>query len=201
MWHQRSKALWLKEGDQNSKFFHAKATRRRKRNNILKIQDDNGEWKNGNGRDQVILDFFKNLFSTSNQRGSMDFLGNLIGRVTNPMNEGLATRYTKQEVIEALRQIHPLKALGLDGMAPNFYQKLWPFVGGSVTAIVLQTLNTGEFPTSLNHTYITLIPKKKSPTKVAGFRPISLCNVVYKLMSKIIANRLKSVLPCIILES
>ncbi|XP_041027066.1 uncharacterized protein LOC121267284 [Juglans microcarpa x Juglans regia] len=61
--------------------------------------------------------------------------------------------------------MHPLKAPGPDGMAPLIYQKFWPEVDGLVIAVVLTALNTGEFPTTLNHTYITLIPKKKFPTK------------------------------------
>ncbi|XP_042983207.1 uncharacterized protein LOC122312617 [Carya illinoinensis] len=68
-------------------------------------------------------------------------------------------------------------------------------------AAVLQALNSGSFPSSLNHTYLTLIPKTKCPAVVADYQPISLCNVVYKLIFKVIANRLKKVLPFIIGDS
>lgn len=65
----------------------------------------------------------------------------------------------------------------------------------------MKALYTGEFHTSLNHTFITLISKKKSPVNVADFRPINLCNVIYQLITKVIANRLKRVLPSIISKS
>lgn len=71
----------------------------------------------------------------------------------------------------------------------------------SVTQAVLSSLNTGQFPNDLNHTHVVLIPKMKNPVKVADFHPISLCNVIYKLISKIIANRLKLLLPYMISES
>lgn len=65
----------------------------------------------------------------------------------------------------------------------------------------MKALNTGTFLSSLNHTHATLIPRKKNPKIVAEYRPISLCNVSYKLIAKVLANRLKSILPHIISPS
>ena len=70
-----------------------------------------------------------------------------------------------------------------------------------MTEAVLSCLTSGVIPPSINQTFITLIPKVKSPSKVLEFHPISLCNIIYKLVSKVIANRLKGVLPLIISES
>ena len=66
---------------------------------------------------------------------------------------------------------------------------------------MLSCLQSGAIPPSINYTFITLIPKVKSPAKVTDYRPISLCNILYKIVSKVIANRLKSILPNIISES
>ena len=66
---------------------------------------------------------------------------------------------------------------------------------------MLSCLNSGTIPASLNHTYITLVPKSKSPKRVTKFRPISLCNILYKLIAKVLANRLKSLLPHVVSES
>lgn len=75
-------------------------------------------------------------------------------------------------------------------------------IGKSASAAVLKALNSSEFPHSINHTFITLVPKiKKTPLKVIDYRPISLNNVVYKLKSKVIANRLTTVLAHIISNS
>ena len=74
----------------------------------------------------------------------------------------------------------PLKALGPDGMPPFFFQTFWPDIGRDVSEAVLSCLNSGTILKSINHTFITLIPKVKNPEIVAQFRPISLCNVIYK---------------------
>ncbi|KAK9993595.1 hypothetical protein SO802_023298 [Lithocarpus litseifolius] len=94
----------------------------------------------------------------------------------------------------------PLKAPGPDGMPPLFYQNFWSLVGSDVTTSILHYLNTGSLPTPLNHTFITLIPKTKNPERVTEFRPICLCNELYKIFSKVLANRLKRVLPHLISE-
>ena len=97
--------------------------------------------------------------------------------------------------------MHPTKLLGLDGMSPIFYQKYWDVVGRNVIDCVLNTLNTRVMPPGLNETFICLIPKVKSPQKITEFCPISLCNVSYKIISKVLANRLKKILADVINES
>ena len=86
-------------------------------------------------------------------------------------------------------------------MPPLFYQHFWPIVGDSVVTCVLDFLNNGTAPLNFHETHIVLIPKVKSPTKVSEYRPISLSNVVYKLASKVLANRLKTFLPSLITEN
>ena len=74
----------------------------------------------------------------------------------------------------------------------------WHIVGDNVVSVVLEFLITSYLLPDLNHTYIVLIPKIKNPVKVSDYRPISLCNVIYKIIAKVLANRLKQVLPHII---
>ncbi len=66
---------------------------------------------------------------------------------------------------------------------------------------ILSSLNSGSLLKAVNHTYITLIPKTQAPQKVLDYRPISLCNVIYKILSKVLTNRLKHILPKIISET
>ena len=120
--------------------------------------------------------------------------------VTNDMNSTLTENFQAWEVECAIKQMAPLKALGPDGMPPLFFQNYWELVKGDITNTILSFLNSGSLPSPINHTFVTLIPKIKNPERVTEFRPISLCNVLYKIFSEVLENRLKRVLPLIISE-
>ena len=82
-----------------------------------------------------------------------------------------------------------------------FFKKYWDIVGNDITCMVLNVLNSNMSMVEINRTNIALVPKTNSPTKMTEFRPISLCNVIYKLISKVLANCLKAILPQIISEN
>lgn len=113
------------------------------------------------------------------------------------MNSDLVREFTPEEVKSALEAIGDLKAPSPDGMPAVFYKRFWDTVGPQVTQEVLGVLNGGAMPDRWNDTAIALIPKVR-PEKVTDLRPISLCNVVCKIVSKVLANRLKIILPDII---
>ena len=94
----------------------------------------------------------------------------------------------------------PLKSLGPDGMPPIIYQHYWSLVGNDVIEDILCFLNSGNLPPSLCHSFITLIPKVHSPEYILQYHPISLSNVLYRIFSKVQANRLKKILPHLVSE-
>ncbi|KAK4394097.1 hypothetical protein Sango_1880500 [Sesamum angolense] len=203
-WKQRGKAAWLAEGDRNTAFFHAKASLRRKINHIDRLKDDEDRWCEEKDAIQGIIQrYFHTIFSSANP--SYDELEKVISavpaRVTEDMNWELLKEYSAQEVKLALSQMFPFKSPEPDGMPPIFYQRFWNIVGRATLKCVLNMLNNCEIAPLLNFTDIVLIPKCSNPVNVSQFRPISLCNVVYKLVSKTIANRLKLVLDSIISPS
>ena len=114
------------------------------------------------------------------------------------MNDELLKVFTRDEVDYAFKQMAPLKALGPDGFLAGFFQHHWGTIGAKITHAVLKVLNSSVMPSSLNLTYIALIPKVKNPSWVNEYKPISLCNVLYKLISKVLANSLKKILHSII---
>ncbi|XP_024178126.1 uncharacterized protein LOC112184065 [Rosa chinensis] len=144
-WRQRSRVLWLKDGDRNTIFFHRRASNRKSRNSIIGLLDPEDD-----------------------------------------------------EIKKALFQMHLSKSPGPDGMSPHFFQRYWSIVHNDVCLVVRTVLETRHLPMESNFTHLVLIPKVKEPKVASDLRPIALCNVVYKITSKVLTNRLKVILPHII---
>jgi hypothetical protein len=96
--------------------------------------------------------------------------------------------------------MHSNKESGPDGFMAGFYQKHRYLIKEDVTRAVLQFLNGGDMLELINNTVLALILKVKNPQELANFRPIALCNVIYKICSKAIANRLRQIIGDVISE-
>ena len=198
-WRQRSRSIWLPTRDKNTKYFHQRASQRRRKNHISGFLDDQGRWCNTEDEVASVAEkYFKNLF-TSTTPTNLNLVLDSVNRVVTPdMNQTLLQPYTRDEVKRALFHMHPSKSPGLDLMSPFFFQKYWHIVGNDVTDVVLFVLNSGHMLHKMNYTYIVLIPKKDDPKNVFDYQPISLDNVVCRIVSKVLANRLKLILPNVI---
>ena len=91
--------------------------------------------------------------------------------------------------------MYPTKSPGPDGFPAHFFQRNWGVCGDDVTEMALRVLNGMDSPEVINKTFIVLIPKVQNPTSLVQFHPISLCNVIFKIISKVHSNRLKKILP------
>ena len=123
MWHQWSKINWFQSRDRNTGFFHAKASSRQKKNDMEGLLDARGVWQeNEEVMGEIVLDYYTDLFTSSNLIDFDEILGAMQPRVTSSMNQKITMEFTADEVNMALKQMYPLKAPGLDGMPPLFYQ-------------------------------------------------------------------------------
>lgn len=128
--------------------------------------------------------------------------GDPVVRYRGQVWDNLATiGLLREGVKKALFNMHPEKAPGPDGMTTLFYQKFWNVVKNDLVKMVRKFHECGAFDERLNEANICLIPKKERLTKMQEFRPIRLCNVSYKIISKILCFRLKRLLPCLISET
>ncbi|XP_048596178.1 uncharacterized protein LOC125594561 [Brassica napus] len=184
-WKQKSRVFWLREGDRNTKFFHALTKQRRARNKITQLLDENENIvEDEEGLVAIATSYFRQIFESSNPEDIEEALAQVPSTITGAMNDNLIAPVTEWEVKLTLFAMHPEKAPGPDGMTALFYQKFWDIVKEDLTLMVNQFLFEGTMASGLNDTNICLIPKITKPNVMAQFRPISLCNVSYKIISK-----------------
>jgi hypothetical protein len=190
---------WLKEGDQNTKFFHRRATWRAKKNSIkiLKTMDDQVI----QNKEEILSyakDYYSALFTKDDTVDPTELLDIIQPKVTQEMNEALMMEFSDEEISNALFQIGPLKAPGPDGFHARFFQRNWATLRKDVINAIKKFFMEGSMPAEVNETTIVLIPKINDAIELKDFRPISLCNVVYKVVAKCMINRLRPFLQTLI---
>ncbi|CAM8966334.1 unnamed protein product [Rhodiola kirilowii] len=205
-WKQRSRVDWLKEGDRNTRYFHLRASQRRKSNRIREIQGSSGDIiTNEEAICGEVVNYFRSKVFQSDRGRSSNRVQQEVSFIPRCVSEDMAATlnapFSDLEVQDAIFQMYPIKAPSPDGFSAIFFQKSWRFVKEKVTYSVLEMLNSRKLEEGVNKTLITLIPKCKSPKRIEEYRPISLCNVAAKIVTKVLANRLKTILPSIISES
>lgn len=117
------------------------------------------------------------------------------------MNQNLTRPVSSDEIKKAAFDVKGSSAPGEDGLTGVFYQRFWHIVGPGLTTEIQDFFRSAVMPAGWNHTQISLLPKIANPSRMQYMRPISLCSVQYKIISKILCNRLKTILPEIISET
>ena len=123
MRNQQSRNMRLVDGDRNTSFFHAKASHRYQKNLILGLCNDDSVWQEDDRWfEDIVVKYFANIFKTSGPSDASTMLNTIQPVVTNAMNTSLVLELQATEVIKALKQMHPKKALGPNSVPPSFYQ-------------------------------------------------------------------------------
>jgi hypothetical protein len=195
-WALKSRLGWVLEGDRNTKFFHTSTIVRRKFNKIVRIRNSVGGWlENGEDISNHFLSGYIELYSSSHSSSITGFPApRLAACLSDTEALNIGTPVSPLEIKNALWSFKPFKAPGPDGLHPGFFQQCWHHVGPSVVREVSSIFTKGKMPEFLNSTLISLIPKCLGPEVFGHFRPISLCNTVYKVVTKIIVNRIRPLL-------
>ncbi|XP_060974256.1 uncharacterized protein LOC115695490 [Cannabis sativa] len=188
-----------------SHFEELKSTNTRNNTNTIKeLLDDQGVLHTTQqGIGSIVENYFQNIFSTAgfDAEAVQHVLHTVSCTISADINRSLLAPYTREDVFNALSSMSDDSSPGLDGMSVMFYTNYWHIVGDLVSQTVLEVLNNGADPSCFNQTLITLIPKVKKLNSMSKLRPISLCNVLYKLVSKAIVIRIKPYLSMVISES
>ncbi|XP_019462952.1 PREDICTED: uncharacterized protein LOC109361876 [Lupinus angustifolius] len=177
LWFLKSREQWVKFGDRNTKFFHTQTIIRRKRNNIHGLFLEDGSWctdleplRREVQLDQCVVD---------------------IPRLSIVGVEALRTSVTMKEVTHVVMSIQSFKAPGSDGFHPIIFKKYWQLMGDDIWRLVSDAFKFGFSDSRIVETLLVLIPKVNNPTSLKDLHPISLYNVVYKLIMKVLVGRMR----------
>lgn len=170
MWHQQSWNLRITSGDRNIAFFQQKASNQKDRNSITGICDSAGQWQEDDHvTETIILEYFENIFRSNGPVETSLLVDAVQPVITEEMNSSLTQTFIAEEVHKALKQMHPKKSPGPDGMPPLFYQHFWSLTSECVPKTILEFFNLDIKPPKFNETHIVLIPKIKNPTKITQY--------------------------------
>ncbi|KAK4258441.1 hypothetical protein QN277_004892 [Acacia crassicarpa] len=199
IWAQKARAVWTVYSDRNTHFFHARANHRKKSQRLEGIKDDVGSWVYDTVQIKgMATTFFSHLLSE-------DITIRLVIHcpMSYPSMNDELLRWCGRDVLdrgikEAIFSMGVLKALGPNGFNALFYHNQWSTVCAFVVNYVKFLFANPQAIREINGTLIVLIPKKDHLETLGDLRPISLCNVIYKSIMKIIVSRLKNILPQVI---
>ena len=196
LWFQKSREKWIDLGDRNTKFFHTSTVVRRSRNRVDMLKNSEDVWvTNSVELEQLATTYYKRLYSLEDVDEFVDSLSPLgFPRIDETDARDLNKQFVAVEVVKAVQSMGKFKAPGPDGFQAVFYQDCWDIVGESVLKFVLSFFATGSLPRDTNNALIALIPKVAKPERITQFRPISLCNVLFKIITKAMVGRLKCVM-------
>eukprot|EP00253_Pinus_taeda_P025801 PITA_25801 len=201
-WRQKSRVQWLKEGKHNTKFFHKSTMDNRAHNRISLIKDKRGNNLNSHEEIEVALvQHFRSIAQdTCYERDHYiwDFTKHIPRMVSREDNVNLYRSVTKEEVSGVVKEMQNGKAPGPDGFNVNFFKACWNIVKQDILQVVEDSRRRRTILKALNSSFIALIPIQEQTLTPDRFRPIALCNVVYKIISKVVANRLKPLLPSLV---
>ncbi|XP_022002776.1 uncharacterized protein LOC110900170 [Helianthus annuus] len=195
---QKSKVDWLAAGDMNTAFFHSTLKNRVHYSRIEVIRDVRGNVYTDEMVSGAFVDHYEHFLGCPGNPAISPTPDLFSKKLERDVARHMVRPVTPDEVKRAMFSMGSDKAPGPDGFTAGFFKNAWPIVGDEVSKAVIDFFATGKLLRELNHTLIVLIPKTPSPSVVTDYRPIACCNVLYKCISKIVADRIKGVLNDIV---
>jgi len=189
-------------GDQKTSYFHKSVNGRHNRNKLLSLTREDGEVVEGHEavKSEVIVYFHRVLGVDQMPRvlneEVVELAINL--KLSSTQQHALAQDVTREEIKHAMFSLKNNKAPGPNGFNTGFFKRMWHIVGEDVINAVSSFFQTRRMLKEMNTTSISLIPKVVNPTRLTDFHPISGCNTAYKCIAKILAGRIKAVLPSLV---
>ncbi|XP_042486467.1 uncharacterized protein LOC122066689 [Macadamia integrifolia] len=201
IWAEKARIRWLKAGDRNSNFFHLLVKMRSNKNTFRALKKPDGTIVEGHNQiEEYIMDFYERFHRVAPTSNHEDLLDN-IPKVLNQM-DCYKMDYIpgNEEIRRAAWELDLDSSPGPDGFSGAFFCKCWDMVEVEVCNTVRQFFGTGSMPNGANNNFLVLIPKVDGANTLDRFRPLCIGNFFCKIISKVIAMRLETLLPRLIPE-
>jgi hypothetical protein len=196
-WKHRGKIKWVKLGDANTKFFHSKAIVNYRHNYIAILKNKNlAEITDHDGKASILWNAFKERMGSSDNPTMHFNLQETLDTptLTEEQKCSLGLPFSSKEIDEVIKDLPNDKSPGPDGFNNEFVKSCWSIIGEDVKALINDFHEGKVSLESINSSLIILIPKVENPSSPNGFRPISLLNSVFKIITKLLANRLQKII-------
>jgi hypothetical protein len=191
-WKKRYSVRWTKLGDESTKFFHAAATERYRNNIITSLDSEDGRMVSDHSEkaDLIWEDFRKRLSYSVQPKMRFD-LANLMHHHSH---QQIDTPFSKEDVDKVISKLPLDKAPGTDGFNGLFLRKCYHIIKEDIYKLCMDFFSERVDLQAINNSFITLVPKVNTPTNLNEFRPISLIDCVVKIITKLMGERLQSVI-------
>lgn len=199
MWMQKARTNWALNGDRNTKFFHIMVSARQRRNHLDSVIVNEECIEEPNLVKQAVFNHFHNLYKESWKIRPM-FVNRIGIGISIEMAHQLVAEFDEHEVWDVLRCCDGNKSPGPDGFNLLSIKKCWDFMKGGIMEFMNEFHRRAKLPKGINSSFITLIPKVENPVSLTEYRPISLIGSMYKILSKVLAARIKVTIPVIVGE-
>ncbi|GJS32607.1 uncharacterized protein Tco_0530989 [Tanacetum coccineum] len=186
---QKAKVEWLGAGDSNSAYFHKIIKNNNSHAQIDILFDSNNNEVIGAGVPEAFVNHYKAFLGMAPDCDLLDTEGLFMNKVSDAVASDMVRPISNEEIRCAMFDIGDDRAPGPDGFTSALFKKGWDVVGNDVCNVVRDFFTNGKLLKEVNHTFVALIPKVPTPTRVNDYRPISCCNVIYKCISKILTKR------------
>jgi hypothetical protein len=187
-WRLKSRALWLTSGDSNTRYFHRFASHRRNKKLIWDIEEDDGSiLHKTEDIKHAAHNHYKSVYHQEidiNLHDQIETARLFPQMVTDEEARALESPCTKEEILEVIKGFTKEKSLSPDGWTVELYLHYFDLMGQDLLDAIEDSRIKGIVNKQLNNTFIALIPKQNLPRQFSDYRPISLCNLSYKIIAR-----------------
>ncbi|KAK1618615.1 hypothetical protein QYE76_024132 [Lolium multiflorum] len=196
-WRTRAKIRYALEGDENTKFFHASATCRLRRNSIPLLSSDGVDITDHRGKASILQSYYTALLGSVTPT-TWRFDISMLYPTNGVLPEGLTTPFTPEEVKGAFFTMNKQSSPGPDGFGPAFFNTFWPTVSQDVLEVFSSFFDGSIDLTRINRAFLVLLPKIDAAVHPSQFRPISLQNCIMKAITKVLTIRLQAAIHSLV---